>query len=123
MPSNEESCRFQKAVLWPATGFDDYGKVSISTVTGVEIDVRWEDVQEETLDSNGNTVTTDARVVVDQDITVGSVMWQGALEDVASPPTNLKQVVSFGKIPDVKGRENRRVVRLIRFSNKLPSVV
>ncbi len=110
----------QTAVLWPANGVDNYGEYKVDDP--VQINVRWEEGQREALDSNGNPIGVDALVVVDQVIAVGSIMWEGLLEDVASPPVNLKQVVNFTAIPDLKGHEVRRTVLLIRYSNELPTL-
>lgn len=118
MPAIEASNRHQKAVLWAANGFDDYGEPKVDAAE--EIDVRWEEARREVLNEEGNTVAVDATVVVNQEIAMGSIMWLGELDDVADPPVNLKQVVLYSKIPDVKARHFRRVVSLIRYSNELP---
>ena len=120
MPHQETTSRHQKAVLWAANGTDDNGDVEVDAA--VEIDVRWEEKRTETLDPAGNTIAADATVVVNQDIAVGSIMWPGELEDVADPPVDLWQVIDFNKIPDVKGRAQRRTVMLMRHSNELPEL-
>lgn len=120
MPAQETICRHQKAVLWAANGFDDYGEPKVDAAA--EITVRWEEGLREAVDPNGNTIAVDAVAVVDQDIVVGSIMWLGLKDDLATPPVGLKQVVSFSKIPDVKGRVFRRTVGLIRYSNELPAL-
>lgn len=123
MPRPENSSRYQKAVLWAAgvaNGVDDYGEQKVSAAA--ELDVRWEERRQEALDPNGETIAVDAVAVVDQDIVVGSIMWLGDIDDVATPPVDLKQVVAFNKIPDVKGGRFRQTVGLIRFSNKLPTL-
>lgn len=112
--------RHQKAVLWAANGFDNYGEPKVHGP--VEIAVRWEEEGQEALDAQGNNIAIDASVVVDREIPVGSIMWLGRLRDVADPPVNLNQVVSFNKIPDVKGRTFRRTALLIRYSDALPSL-
>ncbi|KKN70648.1 hypothetical protein LCGC14_0429210 [marine sediment metagenome] len=120
MPPIETISRHQKAVLWAANGFDDFGEPKVDAAT--EITVRWQEGLQEAVDPNGNTIALDAVVVVNQDVTVGSIMWLGKKDDLASPPVDLKQVVSFSKIPDVKGRVFRRKVGLIRYSNELPAL-
>lgn len=120
MPAQETTSRHQKAVLWAANGVTDYGKIKVDAAA--EIDVRWEEGLQEAVDPNGETIAIDAMVVVDQDVVVGSIMWLGEKDDLATPPVDLKQVVSFNKIPDIKGREFRRTIGLIRFSNKLPAL-
>ena len=119
--SQEDDYRFQKSVLWTIAGYDGHGDVKVNA--GVEIDVRWEERRSETLDANGNSIATDATVVVGQEVAVSSIMWLGNLVDVASPPVNLKQVVVYNCIPDVKCREFRRTVGLVKYSNELPTLV
>ncbi len=124
MPSPESSDRKQKAVLWAATaatGFGDYGGHKVSDP--IEIKVRWEERKRESVDANGNTIAVDATVVVDRVIGVGSIVWLGKKVDVASPPVNLKQVVAYQEVPDVKGRKIRRTVLLTRYSDELPTIV
>lgn len=120
MPPQETTSRHQKAVLWAANGFDNNGEVKIDAA--VEVDVRWEEKQTESLDPTGNTIRSDATVVVDQDIVIGSIMWKGILDDVTTPPVDLWQVINFSDIPDVKGRVDRRLALLIRYSNELPEL-
>ena len=120
MPSQETTSRHQKAVYWEANGFDDNGEPKVDAA--VELDVRWEERKTETLDPRGNTIAADATVIVDQDIVVGSIVWPGALEDVADPPVDLWTVIDFSKIPDIKGRAYRRFALLMRYSNELPEL-
>lgn len=120
MPPQETTARHQKAVLWEASGFDDNGEIKVNAA--VELDVRWEEKQTESLGPTGNTIKSDATVVVDQDIVIGSIMWPGIIDDLATPPVDLWQVIDFSKIPDIKGRINRRGVLLIRYSNELPTL-
>jgi len=120
MPSPETVNRHQKAVLWAANGYDTYGDIKVSA--NVEIDVRWEEKRREILDPQGNSITIEAEIVVDRDITIGSIMWLGNKVDLATPPVDLKQVVAFNKTPDIKGLNYRRTVSVIRFSNELPTI-
>ena len=122
MPSLETSCRNQKAVLWVANdlaGAD--GEPTIAAAT--EIDVRWENVQDQITDSQSNLVEITAKVIVNVDVAIGSVLWLGSLEDIADPPVDLSQVVGFKKTPDIKGRHFRRVLMLKRLGNTLPTIV
>ena len=116
----ETSSLKQKALLWAANGVDNYGDVKVDAA--IEIDVRWEDRREETVDANGKTIAVDATVYVDRVIPVLSIMWLGTLRTVADPPVNLNQVLVSGSIPDVKGRHYRRWVKLMRYSNELPAL-
>lgn len=122
MPAIEINDLHQKAVLWAATGYDDYGEPTIGSATGTEIDVRWIDEQSEVSDPKGGTIASIATVIVDQDIAVGSVMWLGELANYVASAVKM-QVVDAQKIPDVKGRVFRRVLRLTKLSKELPLVV
>lgn len=121
MPAIEISCRTQKAVLWAASGsFDQDGEPTLAAAT--EITVRWGELRGGTLVVDGNTIEIDAMVVVAEDIAIDSVMWLGALEDVATPPVDLMRVADRKHTLDVKGRVTRRVLSLVRHSNELPAL-
>lgn len=122
MPPLETDCLFQKAVLWMASAnvFDGYGEHKVSAMK-VPLDVRWEEGNAEAIDPQGNVIAIDALVVVDREITIGSIMWQGCIVDVADPPVNLYEVFTRNGVPDLKGRNMRRVVGLKRYSNELPA--
>lgn len=119
----ETACRFQKALYWAKSTYDNYGQPVLEE-TAAELDVRWENVNKDVLDSQGNTISADAVVVVDRDIEVGSVMWLGCLADVEGtsliPESQLREVVSFSSVPDIKGRYYRRVAYLKRLHDTLP---
>ena len=89
----------------------------------MEIDVRWENVQDQITDSQSNLVDISAKVVVNLGVSIGSVLWLGALDDIATPPIDLNQVVGFTKTPDVKGQYFRCVLMLKRLGNTLPTIV
>lgn len=118
--SQEDDYRFQKAVLWTFAGYDGHAEVKVNAAA--EIDVRWEEGRRQVLDADGNNIAIDAMVVVGREIAVDSIMWLGALADVATPPVNLMQVVTKKSIPDVKAREFRRTVGLVKYSNELPTL-
>ena len=117
----ETTSRTQKAVLY-ASSTDHTSQGQKKVAAAVELDVRWEEGQSDALNDRGETIRIDATAVVDQDITVGSLVWLGAKDDLPSPVTDLKEVVSFSKIPNQKGTVFRRVVGLIRYSNALPPI-
>ncbi len=122
MPTQESGYRNQAAVYWQATG--DYGaEGEVLVQSAIELDVRWEELTEETLVLNNNTVDVDARILVDRDIPNGSILWLGSLADLDDPPTDLRQVVAFTKTPDLKGREFYRQATVIRYRDELPTIV
>lgn len=121
MPALETDCRFQKAVLWAANGVDNNGQVKVDAA--VELDVRWETGKSATAASDlSGTIAFEEVAVVDRVIPVNSIMWLGSIDDIADPPVNLRKVVEYGEIPDIKGREVRRVVGLNKDSNELPTL-
>jgi len=115
--------RNQKAVLWlwDGTSVDDYGKAK--PAVAIEISVRWEEVNKEVTDSEGLTIGIASQVVVDRDIPIGSLLWLGAIADIASPPVNIRQVVMVNKAQNFNGREIRRTVLLKKYSDSLPTLV
>lgn len=117
----ETTNRHQKAMLYEgSTQHTSQGRKKVKK--GFEIDVRWEQRQSDALNEQGEMIKVDATVVVDRDIAVGSLMWLGAEDDLPSPVTELKEVVSSTKIPNLKGSIFRRVVGVIRYSNDLPPI-
>lgn len=118
--SLETSDRNQKAVYWAASGTDMFGNRTVSSP--IELKVRWESKTQEITNSGSEIVASDAFVVVDRDIEEGSILWLGKLSSVPSPVTNLKKVVAFSSIPDVKGKNFRRVAYLAKHGDSLPTV-
>lgn len=110
----------QKATLWPA-GTESTSAGQKKVTAAVEIDVRWEDKEDDALDPKGEVIRIDATAIVKQDIEVGSLMWLGRKRDWSAGVT-LSEVVSFSKIPTIKGGRFRRVAGLRRFSDTLPPI-
>lgn len=120
MPALELSGRHQKAVLWAANGYDDYGQPEVDAA--IEITVRWETGLREAIGPQGGPIAFDGLAVVDREIAVGSIMWLGALAALPSPATDLKQVVDYTETPDIKARAIRRTVKLAKYSDTLPDL-
>ena len=129
-PNTTTSGRHQKAVLFPASvaGSTADG-TRIVSATPAELDVRWETGKAEALDPQGVPIAVDALVVVDRTITIGGIMWEGALSDLPGtaspidrwPTSDIMQVITYNKTPDVKGRKFRHVVGLMRLSDTMPT--
>jgi hypothetical protein len=123
MPPFEKMDRRQKALLWPKTGDDGYGNPRLGAVT--ELLVRWTWKSSVVVSPQGNTIGTDATVVVDQAIPIGSLMWLGGLADLepgAQPTSNIMEVVTAPTATDLKNRVTRRTVVLRRYGGSLPVV-
>lgn len=123
MPAPETNARHQKAVIWPALGYDTDGRVKVGAPE--EITVRWVTHRGEATDGLGHTISLDARVVVNQEVRVGSVMWLGCLADwvgtgSGGDDSELHRVVRFNHTKDIKGRAIRRTCDLRRESDSLP---
>lgn len=117
----ESMGRNQKATYWAAgTGSTSLGRKKVLAST--EIDVRWEDREQDALGPDGETIRVDSVAVVAQDIEVGSILWLGKRADWTSAVGNLKEVVSFSKVPNLKGTRFRRIVGLVRYRDALPPI-
>jgi len=116
MPNIESAWRYQDAMLRSASGYDEYGNPKVTTAAAIK--VRWEQVNREFVNSQGNTIGVDAEAVVDRDIPVGSAMWLGT---TVKPSSDIRYVVGYAEIPDIKNRHSRRVVYLSRSSDSLPT--
>ncbi len=124
MPPIETACRYDKAVYWAKSGKDKYARPTLAAAA--DLDVRWEHVQEETVDSQGNTIAVDAILVLDQSVVVGSIFWEGEIDDIPGtsqvPSSDLFQCIKFSRIPDIKGRHVRRLAYLRKYSDDLPDL-
>jgi len=125
VPAFERRDLYQRAVVWPFTGYDAHGQPTVGPPQ--EIPVRWITRRREVMTSSGNIVALDAQAVVDQDIHIDSHMWLGTLGNwvgTGSAPANTEQelmiVKSFNKATDIKGRVTRRTVDLARFHQAGP---
>jgi hypothetical protein len=123
MPPLETMDRKQDAVLWEKNGVSDDGEYTV-TANAVALKVRWEDVRREVVDAQGNTIGTDATVVVNRRIEIGSWLWPGKLSSLGNPvvpPTSgLFRVIVYNETPDIKNRNIRRTVTLMRSNDTLP---
>jgi hypothetical protein len=125
MPPLETNDRQQRACVWTVAN-NRYGQ---KRVTGgpAEITVRWNDVHKQVRDAEGNTVTIEAEVVLgDDEVAIGQIMWLGRIKDL--PGTGFEHVPEVGimivygsyKTPDIKGRNFRRTLQLMRLTDTLP---
>jgi hypothetical protein len=115
--------RHQKAVLWAYHSNGNQGETRVVS-TAVELDVRWEEKQTERLDPQNKPIATDYDVVVDRDVAIGSILWFGELDDwTLASATDYRQVVTSEKVTDLRGRNPRRVLGLIRYTDELPERV
>ena len=114
----------QTAVLWPATATEYDNNGELKRGASVSIKVRWPYVETDGRSPQGVSIGYDGTVIVDRDITVGSIMFLGTLSDYenASSPT-VFVVTQFSKTPDVKNRQYRRKVLVQKHSAELPALI
>jgi len=123
MPTLEVDCLTQKAVWWSKTGQNRFNEPT--TAAKVEVNVRWETGNKETVNPSNATIAIDSTVVVDRAMKIGDLLWLGALKDIATPDSSvedLREIVNYKETPDIKGRQIRRVAELIKFGNTLPAL-
>lgn len=123
MPDVETIQRLQDAVYWAKSDDDRYGSPKVAA--GIALRVRWEEKQGEMLSPTGETVATDAQVVVDREVIVGSIMWQGKLSSLGggSPTEDIFQIVAYDRVPDIDNLYVRRTVGLKRYTDTMPTIV
>jgi len=122
MPAIEAQNRFQKATLWAKYGTDRNGEVTVSSP--VNIKVRWDAGLSATVDQTGTTTAKNGTVIVNQDVTEGSILRLGEVCSLPTPVTDgLFEIMSFKKTPDVKGRKFARSAEIRRYKGQLPTVV
>ena len=108
------------AAVCTADGYDDNGEPKVSAAK--EINCRWIERQSEAMDANGNAIRIDVSVIVAQEVPVGSVMWEGSLDDYPTPPSGgMYEVINTSRVSDLKGNHIRRTLGLARYSDELPA--
>lgn len=93
--------RRQKAVYWPKLSDGNDGKALLGDA--VEIDCRWEDRVEMTVDQQGRELVSSAFVYVDRAVTPGGFLWQGRL--TACPYTDPAEAWRNDGAREIKRRD------------------
>lgn len=126
MPLDMESDDLtQTAILWAYSGLNSFGVITITDDEPVEVKIRTPFVIRDNAGAQESPKDKPIEVVVDQDITVGSIMWIGGgfvdLSGTSTVPTgDFRIVTNFSETPDLKGRSFYRTVTLAYFGNTLP---
>lgn len=119
----------QFAVVWYAAGRDNYNNLTVSPA--VEVPARWEWKTRESRLADGNSKQVVAEVLLDRELPIGSLLWQGRLMNLLGTGTGVHvptdeeylQIIDFDSIPDIKERDTQYTAYLMRYSGKLPTVV
>jgi len=107
--------RKQDAVYWPFTGVDAFGQKEVGSPQGIT--VRWDDVTEEFIDSEGERHLSNAKVYVGIDMVPGSILMLGVVGDITDA-VNIKEnagafeIKRFDKNPNLKATEFLRTAYL-----------
>lgn len=98
--------RLQTAIYWKTNGSDGYGNKLYDSP--VEIDCRWEDVDEVMHDENGEMYVAKSMVIVDREMARGDWLMKGELDSTIpdSPigETTAYEIRKFMAIPDIKNK-------------------
>jgi hypothetical protein len=89
------------------------------------------------MDPQGNTISVDVTAVVDRRIRPGSLMWIGCVDDLNLvgtafagagaeprafyPDRGIHEVKAYNETKDVRGRERRHTVGLMRWRDRFPA--
>lgn len=126
MPPLEVLDHHSWVVYWPCTGTNSYGEYKVHP-TAIEARANVLRRRTEATDPKGTPVTLDYTMFCNDDIPIGSIVWEGSLEDLAGtgtdevPEDNLMQVITVNMSKDDKGRNVRRRYGLMRYTNELPT--
>lgn len=115
----------QTAVLWAATGrVDKYGVALVAAP--IQIPVRWVTNRKEMIGPMETIIGLDAQAHVIQFVPNQSNIWLGTLADWLATGVNtvdneLMYVKDYQEGVDIKGRNTRRILNLMKYSDKLPT--
>ena len=132
MPPFEDELygRNQDALLWDFAGsFDGDGRPQCHAYTTLV--VQWKTSRRLVQTADRGTVQLSAEAVVAQKVSVHSLLWLGTestwLSESGSgsglDDPELHEVISYQEQKDLRGRETRRVIGLVRFRKSPPTLV
>lgn len=124
MPALETHDLRQYMVIWLRTGQDRHGLPVLSQPQ--EIKCRWLVDLGQSADPQGNTVQSSGKIIVplhEHDVPNGSIVREGRLKDLPDEPDRLHSVILVDGIPDIKNRNQRTTLTVMRYSDKLPTVL
>lgn len=94
-----------RCTYWPKVGNDSFGQPTFGTP--VQLKCRWEDCVKQIMTHDGRTVSSQARIYLESDVSPGGVLLQVLLENVAdlSVPFNNEgawEIMRFDKLPTLR---------------------
>ena len=103
----------QYAIYWPpdADSFDAFGRPQSAASSLIR--VRWEDTNEEFIDSMGTRRVSSAKVLVGEDVAVGGHMQLTAPDTDPLPDSPDAAAMEILKVSKVPSRNGRRVMRTV----------
>jgi len=107
--------RKQTAVYWSFRSINQYGVKTYDSP--VQISVRWEDKNEQFLDTKGQIQMSKSVVFVDRDMVNQDVLMLGVLADITDAVNILEnegawEIKRFDKLPNIKATEFLRTAFL-----------
>ncbi len=105
-----------KAVYWQRTGPDGHGGSEYADP--IEIDCRWDEIKELIQAENGREITSNAQVLVNQDMSENDMLYFGELSELDSDQEDdpdsagAYRIKSFRKIASINGRFYKKMAYL-----------
>ena len=93
----------QVVTYWSNSGVDEYGQPTFGAPQTIK--VRWEDRADQTINPDGTTGVSAARLFLAQDVAIGDFFFNG-ISSATNPRSvaTAHRVMSFRKIPDLSGK-------------------
>lgn len=114
------------ALVWAPESIGERGQRVVSAIP-VEYrrKVRWLTNVAVIQDKAGNDIRTDGQLRIATELEIGSIVWDGLLDDLpgtgtAAPTSGLLEVVADMSTDDLKGRNTCYMYGLQRYSGVLP---
>ncbi len=106
----KQTCVYWTLASGANVSYDDYGQPIVTIATSVELDCRWEDIQEEFVGADGTRQISRSVIYVASDVKLGGILMLGTKDDITDV-TNIKEnegaweIKGFGKVPNFRATE------------------
>lgn len=98
--------RKQKAVYWPPEEEDRFGRRKVSSP--VEVNVRWEDINEAFIARGGEELISKAKIFPDVLPEPGGYLWKGPISEAPIDPIKNKDAFKIMRVDDLPDFNNRK---------------